>query len=194
MYVLFEGVDGVGKSTQIEMIARAHEDSLVTKEPGGTKIGQKLREILLGGDFKLSTRAEILLFLADRAEHYQKMIKPNSGRLILSDRGFVSGVAYALANDASLKIDDLLWLNSFALEGKFADKIVFFEAGEALIKKRLSSRGLTDAIEARGLKYLLKVQECMKEVLKAHKFNVLHIDASEDIATINAKIENFIKF
>ena len=194
MYVLFEGIDGVGKSTQIEILASKFPDAIVTKEPGGTQLGVNLREILLSSNIKIGKRAEILLFLADRAEHFEKLIQPNLGRLILSDRGFISGIAYALANDENLDENVLLELNKFALNDKFADKIIFFEASPELISSRLKSRGTSDKIEARGLEYLLKVQSLMKQILIKNGFETLFIDASKSIELISKEIENFINF
>ena len=194
MYVLFEGIDGVGKSTQIEILASKFPDAIVTKEPGGTQLGVDLREILLSSNIKIGKRAEILLFLADRAEHFEKLIQPNLGRLILSDRGFISGIAYALANDENLDENVLLELNKFALNDKFADKIVFFEASRELISSRLKNRGTSDKIEARGLEYLLKVQSLMKQILIKNGFETLFIDASKSIELISKEIENFINF
>ena len=188
MYVLFEGIDGVGKSTQIEILASKFSDAIVTKEPGGTKLGENLREILLNSSIKIGKRAEILLFLADRAEHFEKLVAPNLSRLILSDRGFISGIAYALANDENLDENVLLELN------KFADKIVFFEASHELISSRLKTRGTSDKIEARGLEYLLKVQSLMKQILIKNGFETLFIDASKSIELISKEIENFINF
>ena len=194
MYVLFEGIDGVGKSTQIEILASKFPDAIVTKEPGGTQLGVNLREILLSSNIKIGKRAEILLFLADRAEHFEKLIQPNLGRLILSDRGFISGIAYALANDENLDESVLLELNKFALNDKFADKIVFFEASRDLISSRLKNRGTSDKIEARGLEYLLKVQSLMKQILIKNGFETLFIDASKSIELTSKEIENFINF
>lgn len=194
MYVLFEGIDGVGKSTQIEILASKFNDVIVTKEPGGTQLGVNLREILLSSNIKIGKRAEILLFLADRAEHFEKLVAPNLDRLILSDRGFISGIAYALANDENLDESVLLELNKFALNDKFADKIIFFEASSELISSRLKNRGTSDKIEARGLEYLLKVQSLMKQILIKNGFETLFIDASKSIELISKEIENFINF
>ena len=194
MYVLFEGIDGVGKSTQIEILASNFSDAIVTKEPGGTQLGKNLREILLSSSIKIGKRAEILLFLADRAEHFEKLIQPNLNRLILSDRGFISGIAYALANDENLDENMLLELNKFALNDKFADKVIFFEASRELISSRLKNRGTSDKIEARGLEYLLKVQSLMKQILIKNGFETLFIDASKSIELISKEIENFINF
>ena len=77
MYIIFEGVDTCGKSTQVELLKKHKKDVITTNEPGGTTVGKKFREILLQSDEKLSINAELLLFLADRAEHYKKIIEPN---------------------------------------------------------------------------------------------------------------------
>ena len=116
------------------------------------------------------------------------------GKLILSDRGFISGIAYALANDENLDESVLLELNKFALNDKFADKIIFFEASRELISSRLKNRGTSDKIEARGLEYLLKVQSLMKQILIKNSFETLFIDASKSIELISKEIENFINF
>ena len=122
MYILFEGVDTSGKTTQIELLKKVYPDAIYTKEPGGTSIGLELRSLLLDRGLK-SYIAEMYLFLADRAEHYQEVIKPNRKRLIISDRGFISGIAYAITNHPNLDMNFLLDLNRFAFEGDFPDKV-----------------------------------------------------------------------
>ena len=190
MYILFEGIDGAGKSTQIARLAAAYPQAIVTKEPGGTKLGENLREILLKEN-DLDKRAEILLFLADRAEHFGKIIKPNLDKMILSDRGFVSGMAYALA-DGNFSFEELLNLNKFALQGNFPQKIVFFKADESTLRSRLSSRAQMDGIEARGFAYLLKVQDAMEEILQKLDVRYVTIDAAWDEEKITNLIKEFI--
>ena len=187
MYILFEGIDGAGKSTQIARLAAAFPQAIVTKEPGGTKLGENLREILLKEN-GLDKRAEILLFLADRAEHFGKIIKPNLDKMILSDRGFVSGMAYALAG-GNFSFEELLSLNKFALQGNFPQKIVFFKADESTLRSRLGSRAQMDGIEARGFVYLLRVQDAMEEILQKLDVRYVTIDAAMD----EEKITNLIK-
>ncbi|WP_298055082.1 dTMP kinase [uncultured Campylobacter sp.] len=187
MYILFEGIDGAGKSTQIARLAAAFPQAIVTKEPGGTKLGENLREILLKEN-DLDKRAEILLFLADRAEHFGKIIKPNLDKMILSDRGFVSGMAYALAG-GNFSFEELLNLNKFALQGNFPQKIVFFKADESTLRSRLGSRAQMDGIEARGFDYLLRVQDAMEEILQ--KLDVCYVTI--DAAWNKEKITNLIK-
>ena len=190
MYILFEGIDGVGKSTQIARLAAAFPQAIVTKEPGGTKLGENLREILLKEN-DLDKRAEILLFLADRAEHFGKIIKPNLDKMILSDRGFVSGMAYALAG-GNFSFEELLSLNKFALQGNFPQKIVFFKADENTLRSRLNSRAQMDGIEARGFGYLLKVQDAMEEILQKLGVRYVTIDAAWDEEKITNLIKEFI--
>ena len=190
MYVIFEGIDGAGKSTQIARLAAAFPQAIVTKEPGGTKLGENLREILLKEN-DLDKRAEILLFLADRAEHSGKIIKPNSDKMILSDRGFVSGMAYALAG-GNFSFEELLSLNKFALQGNFPQKIVFFKADESTLRSRLCSRAQMDGIEARGFGYLLRVQDAMEEILQKLDVRYVAIDAALDEEKITNLIKEFI--
>ena len=190
MYILFEGIDGAGKSTQIARLAAAYPQAIVTKEPGGTKLGENLREILLKEN-DLDKRAEILLFLADRAEHFGKIIKPNLDKMILSDRGFVSGMAYALAG-GNFSFEELLNLNKFALQGNFPQKIVFFKADESTLRSRLNSRAQMDGIEARGFGYLLRVQDAMEEILQKLGVRYVMIDAALDEEKITNLIKEFI--
>ena len=190
MYVIFEGIDGAGKSTQIARLAAAFPQAIVTKEPGGTKLGENLREILLKEN-DLDKRAEILLFLADRAEHSGKIIKPNLDKMILSDRGFVSGMAYALAG-GNFSFEELLNLNKFALQGNFPQKIVFFKADESTLRSRLGSRAQMDGIEARGFEYLLRVQDAMEEILQKLDVRYVTIDAAWDEEKITNLIKEFI--
>jgi len=190
LYILFEGIDGAGKSTQIARLAAAYPQAIVTKEPGGTKLGENLREILLKEN-DLDKRAEILLFLADRAEHFGKIIKPNLDKMILSDRGFVSGMAYALAG-GNFSFEELLNLNKFALQGNFPQKIVFFKADESTLRSRLGSRAQMDGIEARGFSYLLRVQDAMEEILQKLDVRYVTIDAAWDEEKITNLIKEFI--
>ena len=132
-----------------------------------------------------------MLFLADRAEHFGKIIKPNSNKMILSDRGFVSGMAYALAG-GNFSFEELLNLNKFALQGNFPQKIVFFKADENTLRSRLGSRAKIDGIEARGFAYLLRVQDAMEEILQKLGVCYVTIDAAWDEEKITNLIKEFI--
>lgn len=185
MYVLFEGIDTCGKTTQIELIAQKLDHVIITKEPGGTEFGKHARTILLQ-DSLTSKRAELLLFLADRAEHYAQIIKPNQDKLIISDRGFLSGIGYALTN-GDFDFEHLVELNKFALEGHFPDLVILFITNIETLTKRMGNKTL-DGIELRGLEYLISVQNHMKESLEKLDISYLLIDATQEIEKIHAQI------
>jgi dTMP kinase len=190
MYILFEGIDTCGKSTQIERIAQKHPEIIITHEPGGTAFGQKARDILLSDSLR-SKRAELLLFLADRAEHYEEIIKPNRDKTIISDRGFLSGIGYALAN-GDFGFDALLTLNRFALEDHLPEKIVLFLTDLQTLQERTAQKNL-DGIELRGLEYLLDVQRHMYESLQKLNIDHLIVDAAEPIDLIHRKISDYLQ-
>ena len=191
MYVIFEGVDTTGKSTQIELLKDRFEGVVATKEPGGTELGTELREIILNSKKKLSFNAELFLFLADRAQNFQENIKENRDKIIISDRGLISGISYALANHPNLDKDFLIMMNRFALEGNLPDKVVLFKTTKVLLQQRLSSKE-HDNIELRGMDYLLKVQDLMVDVLNRLPIKVLVIDSSNTIENIHVKIKDFV--
>ena len=106
MYVVIEGIDTAGKSTQLDLLKKKLPNAIFTKEPGGTTLGLKLRTMALNGEAK-SKIAEMFLFMADRAEHIEEVIKNNKNNTIISDRSMISGIAYA----STLSIDELINLN-----------------------------------------------------------------------------------
>jgi dTMP kinase len=192
MYIIFEGIDTCGKTTQIDLITKKIKNVVITREPGGTNFGKKAREILLSNSIN-SKRAELLLFLADRAEHYAEVISPNRDKLILSDRGFLSGIGYALAN-GDFDFEYLIELNKFALEDNFPDLIILFETNIETLTKRTQAEDKTlDGIELRGLKYLMNVQKYMSQSLKKLDIPYLLIDATKDIKSIHQSIYSRIK-
>lgn len=192
MYVIFEGVDTSGKSTQLDLFQKRHNDVIATKEPGGTALGVKLRSLLLESDSPLSTRAEMLLFLADRAEHYENIVKTNRNQKnVLSDRGFISGLAYAMANNSDIDMELLIEFNRFSLQDTFPEKVVLFLTNKELITHRLGSKD-HDSIEQRGIEYLLEVQKYMLQICKDLQIKTLHVDATESIENIYKNIEEFL--
>ena len=191
MYILFEGIDTSGKSTQIELLKRANPDIITTKEPGGTSLGLKIREILLN-EGVASNRTEILLFLADRAEHYAEVVLPlRDDNIVVSDRGYISGIAYALALGEG-NIDFLLDMNRFAMEDSLPDCIILFKLDRETYKKRMAIKS-SDIIEARGIDYMMRVQEYMVEVAKKSDIELLEIDARESIESIHSTILDYIQ-
>ncbi len=189
MYVLFEGIDTAGKSTQIERIALRHPEAILTHEPGGTTFGQRAREILLGGEIH-SPRAELLLFLADRAEHYDTVIAPNRDGLVISDRGFLSGIGYAMAS-GDTTLEELIALNQYALRGDWPDEIIFFQTDFPTLRSRMAGKK-TDGIEERGLTYLMEVQQHMLDALNILGIPFLVVDATKKPEAIFASISSYL--
>ncbi|WP_345974071.1 dTMP kinase [Sulfurimonas sp. HSL3-7] len=190
MYVAIEGIDTAGKSTQIARLKEACRDAVITKEPGATRIGERIRDIVLNGGVQ-SAKAEFLLFLADRAEHMQEVIKPNLDKLIISDRSVVSGVAYALVQK-SISKEEILALNAFATDGIYPQKLFLLQLSEEALAFRLSQKEL-DGIEARGTAYLLGIQEALIEAARLLEIELIIINASKPIEAITQEIINTIK-
>ena len=190
MYIAIEGIDTAGKSTQIARLAEAYPDAIITKEPGATKIGEKIRDIVLSGEVQ-SAKAEFLLFLADRAEHMQEVVRPNLDKLVISDRSVVSGVAYALVQE-SISQTAILHLNRFATDGKYPEVLFLLQLSEKELTFRLSQKEL-DGIELRGTKYLLDIQEALIKAAELLEIELVIIDASNTIEDITEEIINKIK-
>jgi len=190
VYVALEGIDGVGKSTQIEILKSYFPEAIFTKEPGGTKFGERAREILLYEKLE-SKKAELFLFLADRAEHFKEVIEPNLDRLIISDRSLISGIAYAIASNPEFELEFLIELNRFALDNRLPQKVVFFKINIVELVERLTKK-VNDNIEKRGFDYLLKIQDSMLEVIKRLEIDYLEVDATNDISSITKQIVEYL--
>jgi len=193
MYVVLEGIDTAGKSTQLDILKQKYPEAIFTKEPGGTDIGVKLREMVLNGEAK-SKVAEMFLFLADRAEHSYEIVKKNPDNIIISDRGFLSGIAYAKTAPLEIAIS----LNIMALNGAMPDKIIILELTQEELEYRLSQKE-QDSIEKRGSKYLLDIQTRMIDAIMmmnkmgSKRIDLLIVDAKKPIETISDEIQSFLE-
>lgn len=193
MYVIIEGIDTAGKSTQLEILKEKHPEAIFTKEPGGTDLGIKLRKMVLEGEAK-SKVAEMFLFLADRAEHSYDVLKKNPDNIIISDRGFLSGIAYAKTAPLEIAIS----LNIMALNGVMPDKIIILELSKEELEHRLSQKE-HDSIESRGSQYLLDIQSRMIEAIELintmseKTIDLLIVDASQSITQVSHEIEQFLE-
>jgi dTMP kinase len=149
-FIAFEGGEGAGKSTQMEALigwfeARG-EEAVTTREPGGTPIGDRIREILLDPDREIDARTEALLYAADRAEHVAKVIKPalDAGKIVVSDRFIDSSLAYqGLAR--GLGLEEIYDISEWATRGILPDLVLYLklDAGTGLRR----SEGSPDRIE-----------------------------------------------
>jgi dTMP kinase len=185
MYIAIEGIDTAGKSTQISELSKNFPDAIITKEPGGTKVGKEIRDIVLSARTK-SKKAEFLLFLADRAEHIKEVIQPNLDKMIVSDRSVVSGVAYALIQ-GEISETAIVHLNRFATDGIYPDKVFLLKLTKEELEFRLSQKKL-DGIELRGSQYLLKIQDAIIKAAELLNLELVTIDATKKINEIAEEI------
>ena len=190
MYVALEGIDTCGKSTQIAALREHFPQAIFTKEPGGSALGATLREIILQAHTSsqpsaspISKEAEFFLFLADRAEHIDKVIKPNLDRLIIADRSLISGIAYAKDLPESSSI------NLLSTQGIVPDLCFVFVIDKPSLQDRLSTQ---DAIEMRGLDYLLAIQDRIIHTARSTAKHTIEIDATKDIAHITQELCAYI--
>lgn len=191
MYVALEGIDTCGKSTQMALLkdffANKAQEVIFTCEPGGSELGIELRKILLEKHFKLSKEAEVLLFLADRAQHTNEILIPNRHKWIFADRSLISGIAYA----KDFSYEQLKILNLFATQGVLPQKVIILEMTQDLLKERLAQKG-QDKIEQRGIAYLLALQERIIETTQKLGVEYLRLSAKLPKEEITQKILDFV--
>lgn len=190
MYIAIEGIDTAGKSTQIECLRSLFPNALITKEPGGTEAGVEIRNMVLHGNLTSKT-AELLLFLADRAEHTESVIVPNLNRLIISDRSAVSGMAYASVQNLCDE-STLVLLNRLATGGTLPDSVFILKLTPEELKFRLGQKE-HDVIESRGIDYLLGIQDALISAAYALGIQTHVIDATQSIDTITHEISTLLK-
>lgn len=194
MLIAFEGGEGVGKSTQASLLAirlREHGfDVVTTHEPGATKIGMRLRAILLDkSQTAISPRTETLLYAADRAQHVAEVITPalERGAVVITDRFIDSTLAYQGAG-RNLSMDEMAYLNRWATGGLIPDLTFLLD----LPPREGLSRNTPDAdrIEAEPLEFHERVREQFRRLAAAAPERYLVIDAAEPVETVRRQIED----
>ncbi len=181
MFVTFEGADGCGKTTQLSLLkdylsANGYK-VLVTREPGAGGLGQKLRDILLNYDGVVSNRCESFLFLADRAQHIDTIVKPaiEDGFIVLCDRHTDSTVAYQ-GYGRGLDIERINYLNNLATDGLKPDLTYVYDVD---IETSMSRVGNTkDRMESAGNDFFNKVRHGYLEIAQKEPDRVKVIDAT----------------
>ncbi|MDR0742213.1 MAG: dTMP kinase [Puniceicoccales bacterium] len=197
VFVTFEGIEGCGKSTQLNMLANwlrtNGKDVIVTREPGGTDLGEKIRNLLLGGNKGdvFSIRAEILLFEASRAQHVDEKILPaiKSGKIVLCDRFFDSTVVY---QGVARTIDPhtVQFLNKFAISGCVPDMTIFPNISVAESFRRIALEdGSRDRIEQEDESFFEKIRNGYLRLAKENT-RFFMVDGTDDMEIIHEKIRN----
>lgn len=202
MFISFEGPDGSGKTTQIELLAEYLKskgfDVLMTREPGGTAISEKIRQIILDPDNNEESEVtEALLYAASRAQHVAEKIKPalNRGSIVLCDRFMDSSIAYqAYARGLG---DDVIAINLFAIQGCSPDLTFFLDLDPEIGQKRQIARGKLDRLEQEGLAFQQKVYDGYKQLIAKYPRRFRVIDANRSLEEISKDIikafEEYIK-
>ncbi|MCU1656763.1 MAG: tmk, partial [Pseudonocardiales bacterium] len=197
VFVAFEGGEGSGKSTQIELLATALRGQgravTVTHEPGGTDVGIQIRDLLLHHREPLTPRAETLLFAADRAHHVDTVIKPalDAGEVVLTDRFIDSSLAYQGAG-RQLTVDEVQRISRWATTGLHPDLTVLLDLPAAQGLSRVRGRGEADKLEVESLEFHERVRRAFRSLADSDPRRYLVVDASrppdEIAATVLAKV------
>ena len=186
--IVFEGGDGSGKSTQAERLA-ARIDAVFTREPGGTRIGDLIRSLVLDPDHvELADRTEDLLMAAARAQHVDELIEPTlrAGRHVVSDRYVASSLAYQGVG-RGLGVDVVADLNRFATAGVTPDLTVFLDADPMAARGRLGSD--LDRIENAGAALGEQVVDTYRMLAAADPVGWVVVDANGSIDEVGERID-----
>lgn len=196
LFIVFEGVEGAGKSTHMEGLRRFLEEFgkevLITREPGGTVIGERIRALLLDPAAKeMDAKAEALLYSAARAQHVAQVIRPalEQGKAVLSDRYLDSSLAYqGLAR--GLGDDDIFRLNVWATDELMPDLVILLNVDAEVGLAR--STGAPDRIEQEDMSFHRKVGEAYLQLAKAYPSRFSVVDASQSVQAVQDQIQRAV--
>jgi dTMP kinase len=197
-FITFEGIDGCGKTTQLQMLADrlaiAALPYLATKEPGGTAIGKQIRAILLNSAHQgLAASAELLLFAADRAQHVREELLPalTAGNIVLCDRYTDATLAYQ-GYGRELSRPLIEQLNSIATEGLRPDITLLFDLDVELAQSRVAAgvaqRGAADRLDNEAIEFHQRVRQGYLEIAKINSDRFIIIPANDAAEIIFTKV------
>ena len=201
-FITLEGVEGSGKTTQVKLVADVLRTRgrrvTVTREPGGTRAGEAIRAIFLDPAVSLSVATELLLVLADRAQHVREKLRPAvaAGEIVISDRYSDSTVAYqGYGRGVDLKL--LGDLNNLATEGMRPDAtfVLDCDVETGLARTRARSRGgshAPDRFEGEVIEFHRRVREGFLAIARDEPDRVTVLDATENIESITMRIADAI--
>lgn len=209
--IVFEGIEGCGKTTQIQQIqpwlvdrlslnhspgGKLHQPGVqVTREPGGTQLGQHLRDLLLHHEIKepLSDRSELLLYAADRAQHIETLIKPllDRGTMILCDRFTDSTLAYQ-GYGRGLDLQQIHQINQIATGGLVPDLTLWLNVPVEAGLTRIKARKKVDRIEQADLEFHYRVAEGFATLAKMYPQRIVPIDGNGDRDHVTQQIKNIL--
>jgi dTMP kinase len=191
LFITFEGGDGCGKTTQIKLLDEYLKNkgykTLLTREPGSIGLGEKVREILLNYDGEVSSVCESFLFLADRAQNVDCIIKPalEEGTIVICDRHTDSSVAYQ-GYGRGLDIDRINMLNNIATSGLKPDLTIVLDVDVETSQARVGSE--KDRMESAGIEFFERVRKGYLEIAKQEPERVKVVDSKQTIEEIHNQI------
>ena len=194
-YLAFEGIDGSGKSSLIKrlsaVLSNQQIENKIVREPGGTKVGEGVRELLLSHDYEVDALTEALLFCSQRSQLIAEVIKPevNKGIKILSDRSAYSSVAYQGVG-RGLGYETIYQLNDIAVNSFWPEKVVLLDIDP---KISLSRQKVADRIGSDKLDFFNKVREGYLRLADEFDNNFLIINAEEDLELNLKRICTWLK-
>lgn len=209
--LVFEGVEGCGKSTQLKLLDTALVNSpgfqvlqqqaliprlVMTREPGGTALGLGLRQLLLEdqGEVPMASRAELLLYAADRAQHVEAVINPalTAGSWVLCDRFIDSTTAYQ-GYGRGLNLDLIDQLNQVATGGLVPDLTLWLRLNAEAGLARTHQRGAADRMEQADLAFHQRVQRGFESLARQHPERIVAIDAARPVEVVAAEILTIVE-
>ncbi|MCD5436595.1 dTMP kinase [Lactobacillus delbrueckii] len=201
-FITFEGPDGAGKTTVINEVVKAIQgqckrEILVTREPGGSKIAEKIRDIILDpANTEMNAKTEALLYAASRSQHVSEIINPalKRGDLVISDRFVDSSLAYQ-GQGRRLGIDEVAQINAFATGHLEPDLTIFLDLDPAQGLARIAKvrSGSEDRLEQEKLAFHEEVYRGYQKVNQAHPDRVKVVDASQDLPQVVAASVKLVK-
>ena len=198
-FITFEGCDGCGKSTQLRLLSQYLTENniphIFTREPGGGKISEAIREILLNGkNMEMTDECEALLYAASRVQHLSDRVEPalNEGKLVICDRYVDSSFAYQ-AYARGLGLDFIRKINAFALENYLPDVTVFIDLTPEAAFKRKHGADENDRLEKAGMEFHKRVYEGYKAVAAAEPDRVMCVDGMQTPDEIFADVLKILK-
>ena len=189
LFITLEGPDGSGKSTMIGLIGQYLKERaiehVITREPGGTTIGEKIRGIIIDREnINMGPETEALLFAASRAQHVHEKILPSvmEGKVVVCDRFLLSSLAYQGVG-RGLGIEEVKAVNEFGLRGITPDLILFFHVDPEVTLLRKTKEG-GDRLEEEGGAFHREVYEGYMNLLKIYPDNIVVIDAEKSVEEV----------
>jgi dTMP kinase len=197
LFFSIDGLDGVGKSTQIRLFTQWLRDRghtvITCRDPGSTRLGEQLRAIVLGTiDTPIDPRSETLLYMAARAQLVHEVIRPalNAGHVVVSDRYLLANVVYQ-GYGFSLPVDLLWQVGEFATGGLVPDKTICLDLDVDAAKAR--RKGAADRMEQRDTAYFQRLREGFLTEARRQPDRVAVVDAQGEIADVQQSIRDAVR-